>query len=58
MKIKKECIGFKIHIGKKSIILDDVMTEQDFNFVKQNFPNYLEPKKKSKKKKVESDIEE
>lgn len=58
MKIKKECIGFEIHIGKKSIVLDDVMSEQDFNFVKQNFPNYLEPKKKSKKKKVESDIEE
>lgn len=58
MKIKKEFIGFKIHIGKKSIVLDDVMSEEDFNFVKQNFPNYLEPKKKSKKKKVESDIEE
>jgi len=48
MKIKKEHIGKAIHWNKRTIVLDDIMSERDFNIVVANFPNYVEQKKKKK----------
>lgn len=42
MKIKTEYLNKEIHIGKRSIIISDVVDESTMQFLSINFPNYLE----------------
>lgn len=58
MKIKKEFIGKTICQGRRKIYLGEVVDKRTMETLKLEFPQYLEedkPKKKSKKKEVQSD---
>ena len=60
MRIKKQYIGTTIYSKSRKIHLSEIVDESFMQMLKNEFPRFLEEDKpkKSKKKKVESDIKE